>query len=395
MPSKKKTSANFFPTKLHNLLENAESRGYANVISWQEGGTSFKVWNPEVFVSTIMPKYFKQSKLKSFQRQLNIYGWKRIGTGKNRGGYFHPSFVQGIPELCLLLKRAPLPEGKEPGEPMTPEPRSLPDCTSMNAMNAINAMNNSMTFGRKNSYVDTEDIHILQNSRNALLSNFNIQIPSEVFQMQKDFSNQGIPSFNDPFDPFGVRGLDSFGHCQNQNQPNMNVAPRVFVGGTGRISEDMHLFADLFRHKDFQIVDEPKAMTGRLSVVRDVFEDKQPQAETESLGACENVFPQKLHFLLQQAEKEGFDHIISWVNDGAAFKVHDSKAFLEKVMPNYFDQSKFESFRRQLNLYGFQRVSRGPSRGIYYHQFFLQSEPSLCQSITRPMGTSTTTGIKC
>ena len=69
MPSKKKATANFFPTKLHSLLENAEKRGYANVISWQEGGTSFKVWNPEVFVSTIMPKYFKQSKLKSFQRQ--------------------------------------------------------------------------------------------------------------------------------------------------------------------------------------------------------------------------------------------------------------------------------------------------------------------------------------
>ncbi len=73
MPSKKKASANFFPTKLHNLLENAEKRGYANIISWQEGGTSFKVWNAEVFVSTIMPKYFKQSKLKSFQRQRKLH----------------------------------------------------------------------------------------------------------------------------------------------------------------------------------------------------------------------------------------------------------------------------------------------------------------------------------
>lgn len=69
MPSKKKTTTNFFPAKLHSLLENAAKRGYANVISWQEGGNSFKVWNPEVFVATIMPKYFKQTKLKSFQRQ--------------------------------------------------------------------------------------------------------------------------------------------------------------------------------------------------------------------------------------------------------------------------------------------------------------------------------------
>lgn len=239
----------------------------------------------------------------------------------------------------------------------------------------------------------------LHNQRNPLLANFNVQIPNEVFHMQKDFNQRSIPMYTDQFDPFGVRGLDAFGHADRNN------TPRVIFGGVGRMSEDMHLFADLFHQKDFQI-EEQKAPQMRFPMGRgDMFEDvnsfaqarndKQTPAriEPESPGACENVFPQKLHFLLQQAEKEGFDHIISWVNDGAAFKVHDSKAFLEKVMPNYFDQSKFESFRRQLNLYGFQRVSRGPSRGIYYHQFFLQSEPTLCQSITRPVSSSTAT--KC
>lgn len=386
MPSKKKASANFFPTKLHSLLENAEKRGYANVISWQEGGTSFKVWNPEVFVSTIMPKYFKQSKLKSFQRQLNIYGWKRIGTGKNRGGYFHPSFIQGIPELCLLLKRASLPDDKEQVEPLTTTvgPRSLMESN----------INNMHNFHPKNSLVGMDDS--IHNPRNPLLANFNVQLPNEAFNMNKDFNQRSIPIYADQYDPFGVRGLDAFGHSDR------NSAPRVIFGGVGRMSEDMHLFADLFHQKDFQIEEKAPQMRFPMGVFEDVNNfvptrnEKQPltQMEPESPGACENVFPQKLHFLLQQAEKEGFDHIISWVNDGAAFKVHDSKAFLEKVMPNYFDQSKFESFRRQLNLYGFQRVSRGPSRGIYYHQFFLQSEPTLCQSITRPVSSSTT-ATKC
>ncbi len=319
---------------------------------------------------------------------VNIYGWKRIGTGKNRGGYFHPSFVQGIPELCLLLKRAPLPEDKDSEDPViAPCLRSLVECT-----------NTSMSLGRKNAPLGMDDIY--QNPRNPLLANFNVQIPSEAFQMQKDFNFRGMTSYNDQYDPFGVRGLDSFSHT-NANM-NMNTTPRVYVGGTGRMSEDMHLFADLFHPKDFQI-EEQKNFRSLVPLVRDVFEDnnyirndKLALSDMESPpGACENVFPQKLHFLLQQAEMEGFDHIISWVNDGAAFKVHDSKAFLEKVMPNYFDQSKFESFRRQLNLYGFQRVSRGPSRGIYYHQFFLQSEPSLCQSITRPVSTSASSAIRC
>ena len=113
-------------------------------------------------------------------------------------------------------------------------------------------------------------------------------------------------------------------------------------------------------------------------------------SSADAPGACENVFPLKLYYLLEQAEKEGFDHIVSWVDDGASFKVHDSKAFLEEVMPNYFSQSKYESFRRQLNLYGFQRISRGTDRGVYYHQFFMRSEPSLCHSISRPLAP-----IKC
>jgi hypothetical protein len=63
--------------------------------------------------------------------------------------------------------------------------------------------------------------------------------------------------------------------------------------------------------------------------------------------------------------------------------VHKSDEFVEKVMPDYFDQTKYESFRRQLNLYGFTRVSRGKFRGLYSHPFFVQMDRSLCQNINR------------
>jgi hypothetical protein len=106
--------------------------------------------------------------------------------------------------------------------------------------------------------------------------------------------------------------------------------------------------------------------------------------KNEDLNRSESVFPSKLHRMLQDAKREGFDHIVSWIHGGTAFKVHDIPLFMEKIMPIYFDQSKFESFRRQLNLYGFTRVTKGPSRGMYYHQDFVQNDPSLCQNITRP-----------
>jgi hypothetical protein len=59
-----------FPFKLYKLLEDAESDGFAHMISWQEGGRSFRVHQPEVlFTSDILPQYFNQTKYKSFLRQ--------------------------------------------------------------------------------------------------------------------------------------------------------------------------------------------------------------------------------------------------------------------------------------------------------------------------------------
>jgi hypothetical protein len=109
---------------------------------------------------------------------------------------------------------------------------------------------------------------------------------------------------------------------------------------------------------------------------------------SDDLQKSESVFPAKLHRMLENAEKDGLEHIFSWVQLGTAFKVHDSDEFVRRIMPLYFDQTKYESFRRQLNLYGFSRVSKGASRGVYYHQMFVQSDPSLCQNIHRPKSLS-------
>jgi hypothetical protein len=45
--------------------------------------------------------------------------------------------------------------------------------------------------------------------------------------------------------------------------------------------------------------------------------------------------------MLEHAKKENFQYIVSWVKDKSAFKLHNPQAFIEKVMPNYFDQAKY------------------------------------------------------
>ena len=45
-------------------------------------------------------------------------------------------------------------------------------------------------------------------------------------------------------------------------------------------------------------------------------------------------------------------------------------------MPEYFTASKYKSFQRSLNLWGFETVSKGPNKGVCSHPFFIRGDPS-------------------
>jgi hypothetical protein len=94
-----------FPLKLHELLDTIEADGHADVLSWQPHGRSFRVHKTKEFVETIMPRYFRQSKLTSFQRQLNLYGFARITKGRDKGGYYHELFLRGKLFLANRIQR--------------------------------------------------------------------------------------------------------------------------------------------------------------------------------------------------------------------------------------------------------------------------------------------------
>jgi hypothetical protein len=86
--------------------------------------------------------------------------------------------------------------------------------------------------------------------------------------------------------------------------------------------------------------------------------------------------------------------------------VHKPKDFVEKIMPKYFNQTKvseneywdscaqignisffsvlqYASFQRQLNLYGFSRLSHGKDKGAYYHMCFVRGQRNLCRNMVR------------
>jgi len=92
-------------------------------------------------------------------------------------------------------------------------------------------------------------------------------------------------------------------------------------------------------------------------------------------GGVTAPFPERLHRVLNAAD---YADICGFLSHGRAFKIRDIPAFVHRVLPEHFaTQTKWNSFARQLNLYGFQKIQHGPAQGAYYHELFLKGRVSL------------------
>ena len=87
------------------LLEEASIQENESIVSWRANGKAFRVNDTDEFDRTILRRYFRQSKYKSFLRQLHIYGFNRIVKGKDKGSYYHELFVRHQPNLCMGMVR--------------------------------------------------------------------------------------------------------------------------------------------------------------------------------------------------------------------------------------------------------------------------------------------------
>lgn len=102
-------------------------------------------------------------------------------------------------------------------------------------------------------------------------------------------------------------------------------------------------------------------------------------------GGVTVPFPTKLFDLLEHIDLEEpyLTRIVSWQPHGRCFLVHDTREFEDQVLSKFFRQNKYASFQRQLNLYGFNRITKGPDRGAYYHELFLRGKKFLSEGIQR------------
>jgi hypothetical protein len=117
-----------FPKRLHEMLSTVAEEGLDHIVSWQPHGRCFLVHNKKRFVEEIMPRFFHQSKMTSFQRQLNLYAFNRLTVGRDRGAYYHPLFLRQREYLCERMNRTRI---KGNGMKAVPSPSTEPDFYQM------------------------------------------------------------------------------------------------------------------------------------------------------------------------------------------------------------------------------------------------------------------------
>lgn len=124
---------------------------------------------------------------------------------------------------------------------------------------------------------------------------------------------------------------------------------------------------------------------------------------SEKLPSLPN-FLQKLWVILTENE---FAHTIAWNDAGDSFHIVDPQSFCQQVLPNFFKHNNLNSFVRQLNLYGFRKVSSVNKNSFvessdnlhFAHQYFIRGRYNLLQKIKRNAATNkqkvTGDGQKC
>ncbi|KAK4734489.1 hypothetical protein R3W88_008750 [Solanum pinnatisectum] len=89
-----------FLTKTYQLVED---QSIDDVISWNEDGSTFIVWNPTEFAKDLLPKYFKHNNFSSFVRQLNTYGFRKVVP--DRWEFANDSFRRGERSQLIDIQR--------------------------------------------------------------------------------------------------------------------------------------------------------------------------------------------------------------------------------------------------------------------------------------------------
>jgi len=409
-----------FPWKLHDMLDRSSSEGNEEVVSWVDNGEAFRVNLPYVFVERIMPRFFKQTKYKSFQRQLNLYGFTRLHNGPKKGGYKHKYFRRGQRTMCQLITRCPIRDSSSAATAITATEDTMADRLSMSASENGNRMVVDEDNKIKNGNIETitpppatlsPSVSTVSISSKPSLPSLKkeqqhqaaivlaahqqqrIDVLSNNFQMLGKAHQEQQLKFQQ-FKAHRLKQLQLLQLHQQQQRGSpltSSYVPEMPLVGTGHSAYPSMASWHNSVPRTSSISHVPERTNGNvtadsplsvLNASNSFSLESEANASPLELGLGFQ-FPWKLYEMLERADEGNFNHLVSWMPGDFCFKIHNADIFAELVMPCFFKQTKYKSFQRQLNLYGFIRVDKGPNKGGYRHSRFIKGRKDLLALINR------------
>jgi len=199
-----------FPYRLHEMLSNVDAKHDSSIVSWLPDGKHFKVHDPRRFVESVIPSAFKQKSLKSFQRQLHLYGFQRVHEGVDKGAYYHEKFRCDDRDLCLTITRTKAPKRSRVTPPIRKSnnfSQKLPAFQSRMKNNHANGMynNNLGTVPVSNTNISAiamsptifDDVSPLHQSSLIPENNCSMKVPLHRTAVSSIISLDG-PSLSNP-----------------------------------------------------------------------------------------------------------------------------------------------------------------------------------------------------
>jgi len=431
--------------RIHEMLEFADRQGLHDVVSWRAHGRAFQIHDEERFMKDVLPLYFS-AKMSSFRRWLRAWGFCRMTHGPDRGCWYHRYFVRGASRLCQDLSRQQMATamvGWPPGPTVpnfdctttttttttttvdhvqSPEDRSPSTIGGSNQYSASNNGTNPRLLRgtiledlrrllddaevEGNTHVASWQPHgrafkihnkglfegiMPRYFRTSLLSNLGDTLRTWGFRrLRQDGPDKscyyhrlfvrGHPGLclHSPREemrkamadfppPEGEPNLDKgpeMKACHPSSKPDSSQVPffghNMELRGNQSLSHSLPYYVDPISHG---------------ALVDDMRE--------EGTGGSGKTYVMLLHDMLEDAEKEGNTHIVSWKPHGRAWAINDEKEFEHKIMPRYF-KAQMKSFLRWCRAWGFVRMTEGKDRGAWFHRYFIRGVTSLCHSLSRP-----------
>eukprot|EP00585_Thalassiosira_rotula_P013290 CAMPEP_0196129894 /NCGR_PEP_ID=MMETSP0910-20130528/453_1 /TAXON_ID=49265 /ORGANISM="Thalassiosira rotula, Strain GSO102" /LENGTH=219 /DNA_ID=CAMNT_0041389093 /DNA_START=92 /DNA_END=751 /DNA_ORIENTATION=+ len=91
------------------------------------------------------------------------------------------------------------------------------------------------------------------------------------------------------------------------------------------------------------------------------------------------LFPFKLYTMLEYASDSSYSSAVSWSSDGRSFAIYNTNIFMQHVVPRNFKLTKFRSFTRQLNNWGFTNLYEN----VWRHKYFIRGNTDGLQLLRR------------